>query len=63
MAPDLTHLASRSTIGAGVLPRSAVHLAEWIRDPQAFKPGNRMPALALSENDRAAIVAYLEQLQ
>jgi cytochrome c oxidase subunit 2 len=63
IAPDLTHLASRSTIGAGVLPRNAVHLADWIRDPQAFKPGNRMPALALSDSDRAAIVAYLEQLQ
>jgi cytochrome c oxidase subunit II len=63
IAPDLTHLASRSTIATGVLPRTAAHLADWIRDPQAIKPGNRMPALALSDADRAAIVAYLEQLR
>ena len=63
IAPDLTHLASRSTIAAGVLPRTATHLANWIRDPQSIKPGNRMPALALSDDDRAAIVAYLEQLR
>jgi cytochrome c1 len=28
-----------------------------------IKPGNRMPALALSDSDRDAIVAYLEQLR
>jgi len=63
MGPDLTHLASRSTIGAGILPRTPDHLEEWIRDPQRIKPGNRMPALALPDRDRAAIVAYLEQLR
>lgn len=63
IAPDLTHLATRATIAAGVLPRTADHVSEWIRDPQAIKPGNRMPALAFSDSDRAAIVAYLEQLR
>jgi cytochrome c oxidase subunit 2 len=63
MGPDLTHLASRSTIASGVLPRTAEQLDQWIRDPQAIKPGNRMPPLAFSDSDRAAIVAYLEQLR
>ena len=63
MGPDLTHLASRATLAAGILPRTPEHLADWIRDPQAIKPGNRMPALALSDADRGAIVAYLEQLR
>lgn len=62
-APDLTHLASRSTIGAGVLPRTPDHLTQWISNPQAIKPGTRMPALSFSPEDRAAIVAYLEQLR
>jgi cytochrome c oxidase subunit 2 len=63
IAPDLTHVATRATIGAGVLPRDAAHLSDWIRDPQHAKPGNRMPALALPDGDREAIVAYLEQLR
>ena len=63
MAPDLTHFASRSTIAAGTLPRTTEHLTAWLTDPQAIKPGNRMPAISLAPEDRAAIVAYLEQLR
>jgi cytochrome c oxidase subunit 2 len=63
IAPDLTHFATRSTIAAGTLPRTAEHLNAWLTDPQAIKPGNRMPAIALAPEDRAAIVAYLEQLR
>jgi len=63
IAPDLTHFATRSTIAAGTRPRTPEHLAAWIRDPQAIKPGNRMPQLALSDADLAAIVAYMEQLK
>ena len=38
---------------------------DWsgVRNPQAIKPGNRMPTLGLSDDDRAAIAAYLEQLK
>jgi len=63
IAPDLTHFASRSTIGAGTRPRTREYLDQWIKDPQAIKPGNRMPTLGLSDADRSAIVAYLEQLR
>jgi cytochrome c oxidase subunit II len=63
MGPDLTHFASRSTIGAGTLPRTTEHTLRWLTDPQAIKPGTRMPTLALSADDRAAIVSYLEQLR
>jgi cytochrome c oxidase subunit 2 len=63
IAPDLTHFATRSTIAAGTLPRTAQHLDAWLTDPQAIKPGNRMPAISLAPEDRAAIVAYLEQLR
>src|SRR5438067_1671211 len=37
-APDLTHIASRSTIGAGSLPNTRGNLAGWIADPQHVKP-------------------------
>ena len=61
--PDLTHFASRSTIGAGTVPNTRGYLAGWIADPQHLKPGNRMPATGLTGEDLQAVVAYLETLK
>lgn len=63
LAPDLTHIASRSTLGAGTLPNTAESLSSWIRDPQRLKPGNQMPPNPLSDDDLHALVAYLETLR
>ncbi len=63
IAPDLTHLASRRTIGAGMFPNNRGHLAGWISDPQALKPGVNMPANALPPDDLQALLAYLESLR
>jgi len=63
IAPDLTHIASRGSIGAGTLPNTPEHLAAWLRDPQASKPGNQMPPNPLSATDMQALVAYLEALR
>jgi cytochrome c oxidase subunit 2 len=62
-APDLTHIASRSTLGAGTLPNTRGHLAGWIADPQGIKPGNRMPPPGLSSDELQAVLAYLEVLK
>lgn len=62
-APDLTHFATRSTIGAGTLPNTRGFLGGWIADPQHIKPGNRMPATGLSSDDLQAVIAYLETLR
>ena len=62
-APDLTHLASRSTIGAGSMPNTRGYLAGWIADPQHIKPGNRMPVPGLTGDELQAVVAYLETLK
>jgi len=63
VGPDLTHIATRSTLGAGTLPNTPEHLAAWIRDPQVIKPGNQMPANPLPDGDLQALVAYLETLR
>jgi cytochrome c oxidase subunit 2 len=63
VGPDLTHFASRSTIGAGAAPNTRGYLAGWIADPQRLKPGNRMPPTGLSGEDLQAVVAYLETLR
>jgi cytochrome c oxidase subunit 2 len=63
VGPDLTHLASRRTIGAGVLPNTKGHLGGWILNPQAIKPGTRMPPNGLSPNELEALLAYLGGLR
>ena len=62
-APDLTHLASRSTLAAGTLPNSRGYLAGWIADPQHVKPGNHMPPMSLTGAELQDVLAYLETLK
>lgn len=62
LGPDLTHLASRSTIAAGTLPNTKEGLLSWITAPQVAKPGTVMPAVPLSAADLTALVAYLQTL-
>jgi cytochrome c oxidase subunit 2 len=63
IGPDLTHLATRTSLAAGTIANSQAVLGRWIRDPQHFKPGNKMPSLQLRESDFRALVAYLESLR
>jgi cytochrome c oxidase subunit 2 len=63
LGPDLTHLKSRQTIAAGLLPNTPGNLSAWIANAQALKPGTRMPTMALSGPDLSAVVAYLDTLQ
>jgi cytochrome c oxidase subunit 2 len=63
VGPDLTHVASRSTLAAVTIPNQSSDLAEWIADPQHVKPGNRMPAVRLEPGELRAIVAYLRRLK
>lgn len=62
-APDLTHLAARHTLAAGLLPNNPATLAGWIENPQALKPGSLMPNQNLSAQQLADVVSYLETLQ
>jgi cytochrome c oxidase subunit 2 len=63
IGPDLTHIASRQTIGAGVLDNTPENLTAWISDPQKIKPGILMPDLGLSSQQVQELVAYLETLK
>jgi cytochrome c oxidase subunit II len=63
VGPDLTHVASRATLAAATIPNDRAHLAAWIANPQAIKPGDRMPDLGLSRSEVQQIVAYLESLR
>jgi cytochrome c oxidase subunit 2 len=63
IGPDLTHLASRKWLGAGVVPNTRGNLGGWIIDPQGVKPGNLMPPMYLEGDDLQALLAYLETLE
>jgi cytochrome c oxidase subunit 2 len=63
VGPDLTRIAARPTLAAAELPNVRAWLDRWIADPQAIKPGNRMPKVPLSVAERHAVVSYLETLQ
>jgi cytochrome c oxidase subunit 2 len=63
VGPDLTHVGSRLAIGAGILPNRRGHLAGWISNPQALKPGNVMPPNPLASDDLIALLTYLESLK
>jgi cytochrome c oxidase subunit 2 len=61
--PDLSHVASRATLAAGLFPNDTRHLTGWIADPRALKPGVLMPRVPLSATERAWVVAYLQSLK
>jgi cytochrome c oxidase subunit 2 len=61
--PDLTHLMSRDTIASGAAANTPENLRLWIRTPDAIKPGSRMPAMQLSDQEVSAVAAYLETLR
>lgn len=63
LGPDLTHVAARQYIAAGMLPTTRGALAAWIADPQTIKPGNNMPMVPLTSNQLNAVAAYLAGLK
>ncbi len=78
IGPNLTHLASRTTLAAGLFPNNPEHLARWIKNAPEMKPGILMPTIGAGEYDPvrkmksqvnltdqqiADIVAYLQTLK
>ncbi len=76
LGPELTHFGSRLTLGAGMYPNDARHLALWIKSAARMKPGSLMPPFGAGERDPrtgamgaltdqqiADIVAYLLSLR
>jgi cytochrome c oxidase subunit II len=64
VGPVLTHVGSRSMLGAGVLAMNAGNAALWVGATERLKPGVHMPAYAmLSDEDLAAIGVFLAGLR
>jgi cytochrome c oxidase subunit II len=63
VAPDLTHLMSRTTLAAATLPHNIGTLSGWIADPQAIKPGALMPVLDVTGPELQSLRTYLATLR
>jgi cytochrome c oxidase subunit 2 len=77
--PNLSHVASRHTIAAGLYPNDGPSLARWIKNSRRMKPGSLMWTLGdgeidpltkaptvygkLTDQEIADIVAYLQALK
>lgn len=63
LGPDLTHLATRSTLGAATVPNNRGYLGGWITDPQSMKPGNLMPPIPMTGEQLLDLIEFLEGLR
>jgi len=64
VGPDLTHLASRQTLGAGILPVTPDNIARFVALTEHEKPGVQMPSFAILPPDEiAAIAQWLGELR
>ncbi len=64
LGPDLTHVGSRLTLAAGMMPVGVETLERWITATDQIKPGVHMPAFsALDDAAAGNLAAYLAQLQ
>jgi cytochrome c oxidase subunit 2 len=63
LGPDLTHFGSRTTLAAGMFPNTVENVTAWLKDPPAVKPGAKMPALGLTDEQARALAVYLTSLK
>lgn len=64
LGPDLTHVGSRLSLGAGTLPNDSEAFARWIGNPDHVKPDVNMPGFGmLPEDELTALASYLSGLK
>lgn len=63
IGPDLTHVTSRKELAGGAIENSPENLTLWLKNPQAIKPGCKMPDFKLNADHVRQLVAYLESLE
>lgn len=64
VGPDLTHVGSRMSLGAGTLPNDANEFLRWVSHPHSLKPDVLMPNFGmLPQEDLLALAAYLDALE
>jgi cytochrome c oxidase subunit 2 len=59
IGPDLTDVGRRTTLGGGVIANGPGDLERWLENPQAIKPGCKMPNFNLTAQHVSALSAFL----
>ncbi|MCM2533530.1 cytochrome c oxidase subunit II [Neobacillus pocheonensis] len=64
LAPNLTNFGDRSRV-AGILPHTKEEIKNWVRNPETYKPGNKMAGKypQMSEDQLNALAEYLMGLK
>jgi cytochrome c oxidase subunit 2 len=64
IGPNLTHVGSRATLVAGLMPNTDENLARWLSNPDSVKQGTLMKLpRKLTDAEIATLVAYLRAHQ
>ena len=64
IGPNLTHVGSRLTLGAGIVQNGRDGLLRWLQQTDKVKPGVHMPHFGMLPRDELdALAAYLDSLQ
>jgi cytochrome c oxidase subunit 2 len=64
IGPDLTHVGSRLSLGAGILPNDPEAFHRWIARTDELKPGVQMPHFGmLPSEELRALALYLDSLE
>jgi cytochrome c oxidase subunit 2 len=63
VAPDLTHVASRKQLGAGILENTPANMRLWLKSPQHIKPGALMPDFNFTDEQLDQLAEYLSSLR
>lgn len=63
IGPNLTHLASRTTIAGATFPEDSIDLIQWVNHAPERKPGAVMMDMNLPQANLQAVVAYLMSLK
>jgi cytochrome c oxidase subunit II len=63
VGPDLTHLASRRMLAAGIVENTPDNLHRWLANPQQVKLGAKMPNFNFTSEQLTNLLAYLETLK
>jgi cytochrome c oxidase subunit 2 len=63
VAPDLTHVASRRQLGAGILENTPANMRRWLKNPQHIKRGALMPDFNFTDRELDELGEYLGTLR
>jgi cytochrome c oxidase subunit 2 len=63
VAPDLTHVASRQQLGAGILENNSANMRRWLKNPQHIKSGVLMPDFNFTDQQLDQLEQYLATLK